>query len=61
MRSTELRVLARELARRCRRVIQACLREEEWRDADQEFTRIIGDGLKRVAGAAVDGPPQSDS
>jgi hypothetical protein len=29
------------LAKRCREVIQACLREEEWRDADLEFYRII--------------------
>lgn len=30
-----------KLAKRCRSVIQASLREEEWHDADQEFYRII--------------------
>lgn len=49
MSSTELRRLAWEMARSCRRVIQTCLREEEWRDADEEFARIIIDGLQRHA------------
>jgi hypothetical protein len=34
------------IARRCRHVVQACLREEEWADADREFYRIIRDGLE---------------
>lgn len=34
------------LARRCRFVIQTCLREEEWNDADLEFYRIIRQGLE---------------
>ncbi|WP_437185279.1 hypothetical protein SH668x_002378 [Planctomicrobium sp. SH668] len=33
--------LARKTAMHCRRVIQSCLREEEWRDADNEFYEII--------------------
>jgi DNA-binding FadR family transcriptional regulator len=37
---------ALRLAVRCRRVVQACLREEEWLDADREFFEIIRDGLK---------------
>ena len=37
------------IARRCRRIIQTCLREEEWPDADREFylvAREILDSLK---------------
>lgn len=34
------------LARKCRHVIQAVLREEEWADADLEFYRIIRKGLE---------------
>jgi len=33
--------LARKAATQCRHVIQSCLREEEWRDADDEFYEII--------------------
>jgi hypothetical protein len=33
------------IARRCRHIIQACLREEEWADADQEFYRICREEL----------------
>jgi hypothetical protein len=36
------------MARRCRSVVQACLREEEWRDADQEFRAIIEKGLRSL-------------
>ncbi|HVX12080.1 MAG TPA: hypothetical protein VHC22_12940 [Pirellulales bacterium] len=43
-----LRGLARRLARACRRVIQACLREEEWRDADEEFYDVILAGLREL-------------
>jgi len=35
------------MARRCRHVIQACLREEEWGDADFEFYMIIREGVER--------------
>jgi hypothetical protein len=34
------------LARQCRNIIQACLREEEWIEADREFYRIIRAGLE---------------
>ncbi|WP_165064024.1 hypothetical protein [Paludisphaera rhizosphaerae] len=37
------------MARRCRRVVQACLREEEWGDADREFYSIIREGLEALA------------
>ncbi len=29
-------------AKECRKVIQKCLREEEWPDADEAFAKIIG-------------------
>jgi hypothetical protein len=35
------------IARRCRHVIQGCLREEEWADADDEFYRICLEELER--------------
>lgn len=28
-------------ARQCRFIIQGCLREEEWKDADEEFYSVI--------------------
>ena len=34
------------LAVQCRRIVQACLREEEWLDADHEFYLIILAGLE---------------
>jgi hypothetical protein len=34
------------LAVQCRRIVQACLREEEWTDADREFYLIIRRGLE---------------
>jgi len=36
--------LARKTAIQCRHVIESCLREEEWRDAD-EFYEIIRQAL----------------
>lgn len=46
--------MAVRLAQQCRHVIQACLREEEWGDADREFYQIIRQGLEnyRSAGSA---------
>lgn len=44
----KLETTAQRLAMACRRVIQGCLREEEWRDADNEFTAIILNGLKSL-------------
>ncbi len=40
--------LAIRLARACRNVVQACLREEEWRLADEEFYKVIRSGLEQV-------------
>lgn len=36
------------LAVRCRRIVQACLREEEWIEADRQFYLIIRDGLEAL-------------
>lgn len=33
--------VAMQIARDCRYIIQSCLREEEWQDADQEFYEVI--------------------
>ena len=41
--------------RRCRQLIQACLREEEWADADREFYLICREEL-----AAFADPPERD-
>ena len=35
------------LARQCR-IVQACLREEEWIEADREFYRVIRAGLEEM-------------
>ena len=40
-----IHALAIRLAKQCREVIQGCLREEESRDCDTEFYRIIHEGL----------------
>ena len=42
-----------KMARRCRWLIQACLREEEWGDADREFYLVIREGLERFVEARV--------
>lgn len=39
---------ALQMARRCRHIVQGCLREEEWGDADAEFCAIILDGLQKL-------------
>jgi hypothetical protein len=43
-----LQAEALRMARACRRVVQGCLREEEWRLADAEFESIILVGLSRL-------------
>jgi len=35
------------IARRCRHIVQACLREEEWADADREFYKVAREELER--------------
>ncbi len=37
-----------KLARACRRVIQSCLREEEWSDCDSAFYLIIRESLEAM-------------
>jgi hypothetical protein len=46
-----LKLLARRLARQCREIIQACLREEEWLDAEEEFEKVIRAGLEEFSEA----------
>jgi hypothetical protein len=43
-----IHALAMRLARRCRRIVQACLREEEWADADREFYLTIREELEAM-------------
>jgi hypothetical protein len=38
--------MAIRMARACRNIIQAVLREEEWGEADREFYLIIREGLE---------------
>ena len=47
-RSTDRRTheTAVRLAVQCRRIVQACLREEEWVEADREFYLVIKEGLE---------------
>jgi hypothetical protein len=44
----DLDALALRLARQCRRIVQSCLREEEWADADLEFSTVIRAGLEEL-------------
>lgn len=41
-------LLARRLARQCRAIVQSCLREEEWLDAEDEFAKVILAGLQEA-------------
>ena len=43
-----LQAAALRMARRCRHIVQGCLREEEWADADQEFYAVILSELKQL-------------
>jgi hypothetical protein len=51
----DLTAIAIRLARECRIIIQAALREEEWGDAEEEFRWVILAGLKEAEGARHDG------
>lgn len=44
--------LAIRIARRCRFLVQACLREEEWADADQEFYRVCREEIEAQQAAS---------
>lgn len=50
---------ARRMAVECRRIIQGCLREEEWQDADQEFAAIILAGLSKLVSESCNSLPPS--
>lgn len=41
-----IEVSIRSVAKQCVFIIRGCLREEEWIDAEEEFQRVIFDGLK---------------
>ena len=42
-------------ARRCRCIVQACLREEEWGEADREFFGFIREEIESFAARSVAG------
>ena len=42
---TAIEGFAWTVARRCRSIVQTCLREEEWIDADEEFAAAIGNEI----------------
>ena len=44
----EIHEAAIRIARQCRHIIQACLREEEWGDADREFYLIARQELETL-------------
>jgi hypothetical protein len=44
-----IHALAIRLAKQCRGIVQACLREDEWRDCDLEYYRIIRSGIEEFA------------
>ena len=46
----QLDELSWKLARQCRHIIQTCLREEEWIDADHEFYLTIRAEIYRLMG-----------
>ena len=43
-----LRQAALRMARRCRWIVQGCLREEEWIDCDEEFFAVILEELQQL-------------
>lgn len=53
----DVHALAVGLARQCRHIVQGCLREEEWIDADREFYMVIREGLERLAALRRIGSP----
>ncbi len=44
----EVHETAVRIARRCHRIIQACLREEKWGDALRKFYTVAREELERV-------------
>ncbi|HEY1601457.1 MAG TPA: hypothetical protein VGG64_17785 [Pirellulales bacterium] len=45
---SDLEEVAHRTAKECRHIVQACIREEEWQDADQEFFEVIADGIAEL-------------
>jgi hypothetical protein len=43
-----LKQVALRMARRCRGIVQGCLREEEWLDCDEEFFAVILEELLQL-------------
>lgn len=43
-----LQEAAKRMARQCRHIVQGCLREDEWLDADEEFRTVILKGLEEL-------------
>ncbi len=43
------------MAQKCRNIVQACLREEEWLDADREFFQVISAGIGELKRAMCTG------
>jgi hypothetical protein len=54
-----LKYAARRIARRCRWIIQGCLREEEWGDCEDEFNNVVIEELERLAPLKIGGAKQS--
>ena len=50
-----IHALSVRLARECRSIVQVCLREEEWADADREFYRITRAGLEELTSSGEEG------
>jgi hypothetical protein len=40
--------VAWRIAQECRGIVQACLREEEWQDADREFFSVVAKGIAEL-------------
>jgi hypothetical protein len=46
------------LAQQCRSIVQGCLREEEWQDADHAFYGVIKESLTVWAKGGVGAKPR---
>jgi hypothetical protein len=53
--------LSIRLARQCRWLVQACLREEEWAEADREFYRVIRAGLEEFQASSARPPSEASA
>lgn len=56
-----LDALAQAIAKQCVYIIRGCLREEEWIDAEHEFTEIVAAGIRsRLSQCTCSQSPSSD-